>query len=74
MWSSVPLCLGWLLWRERNRRAFEDSEKSLVDLKLILLRALCDGWLLYQAIRALLFLILSILVILVNLFLVFLFF
>ncbi len=42
IWDAVPLCLMWLLWRERNRRPFEDSERSSVELKFIFLRALCD--------------------------------
>ena len=29
VWNLVPLCLMWSLWQERNRRIFEDLEKSL---------------------------------------------
>ena len=32
-WRVVPLCLFWCLWRERNFRAFEDIEDSLIFLK-----------------------------------------
>ena len=28
IWNLVPLCLMWCLWRERNRRTFEDLESS----------------------------------------------
>jgi hypothetical protein len=30
----------WLIWRERNCRAFEDSERHSMDLKLALLHTL----------------------------------
>ena len=42
IWRAVPLCLMWMLWRERNRTAFEDSEKSSLEPKMIFLRVLCD--------------------------------
>jgi hypothetical protein len=29
----VPSCLLWCLWRERNDRSFEDSERTTTDLK-----------------------------------------
>ena len=32
-WRVVPLCLLWCIWRERNIRAFEDIENSLIFLK-----------------------------------------
>ena len=32
----------WLIWRERNQRAFEDIERHSVDLKMILIRTLMD--------------------------------
>ena len=28
IWNLAPLCLMWCLWRERNRRTFEDMESS----------------------------------------------
>ena len=28
IWNLVPLCLMWCLWRERNRRTFEDLDSS----------------------------------------------
>ena len=28
IWNLAPLCLMWCLWRERNRRTFEDMERS----------------------------------------------
>ena len=44
VWNAIPSCLMWLLWRERNQQAFEDSERHTVELKLILLRTLME-WL-----------------------------
>jgi hypothetical protein len=31
--NLVSLCLMWTLWQERNRRIFEDLEKSLIHIK-----------------------------------------
>ena len=42
IWNAIPSCLMWLLWRERNQRAFEDSERHSAELKLILLRTLME--------------------------------
>ena len=44
IWSIVPHCLMWCLWRERNSRCFEDIERSIPDLKLLFFRTLLD-WL-----------------------------
>ena len=29
IWNLAPLCVMWSLWQERNRRIFEDKEKSV---------------------------------------------
>uniref|UniRef100_A0A2N9FS98 Reverse transcriptase zinc-binding domain-containing protein n=1 Tax=Fagus sylvatica TaxID=28930 RepID=A0A2N9FS98_FAGSY len=42
IWNAIPSCLMWLLWRERNQRAFEDSERHSAELKLTLLRTLME--------------------------------
>ena len=34
MWRAIPLCLMWLIWKEYDRRAFEDVERPLMELKL----------------------------------------
>ena len=44
IWIIVPHCLVWCLWRERNSRCFEDSERSIPDLKLFFFRIFLD-WL-----------------------------
>uniref|UniRef100_A0A2N9J169 Uncharacterized protein n=1 Tax=Fagus sylvatica TaxID=28930 RepID=A0A2N9J169_FAGSY len=43
VWKAIPSCLMWLLWRERNQRAFEDSERHSAELKLILFALLWNG-------------------------------
>lgn len=37
VWCAIPLCLLWMVWRERNRRAFEDLERHSTGLKLFLM-------------------------------------
>ena len=44
IWSIIPHCLMWCLWREWNCRCFEDFESSILDLKLLFFRTLRD-WL-----------------------------
>ena len=36
IWIVVSHCLTCCIWKERNSRCFEDSERSLPDLKLFL--------------------------------------
>ena len=31
-WNLVPLCLMWTIWRERNRRTFNDVFKTTLQL------------------------------------------
>ena len=37
-WKAIPLCLMWIIWRERNNRAFEGirTERRTLELKIIL--------------------------------------
>ena len=44
IWLTIPYCLHWRLWWERNSRYFEDNERSMPDLKLFFFRILLD-WL-----------------------------
>ena len=30
-WGVVPLCIMWVIWRERNQRVFEGIERPLVS-------------------------------------------
>jgi hypothetical protein len=32
IWDMVPLCLMWMIWKERNSRIFEDKEISVHQL------------------------------------------
>ena len=42
IWMVVPHCLLWCIWKERNNRCFEDSKRSLPDIKLLFFRSLLD--------------------------------
>lgn len=42
IWNLVPLCLMWLVWRERNCRTFEDMERSMAELEATFFRTLFD--------------------------------
>ena len=33
IWMMIPSCIWWTLWKERNRRCFEDSAVSLEILQ-----------------------------------------
>ena len=33
VWRATPLCLFWMVWKERNRIAFENQEFSIQRLK-----------------------------------------
>ncbi len=35
VWNMVPHYLVWCLWRERNTRHFEDTERTISELKLL---------------------------------------
>ena len=35
-------CLMWIVWTERNRHSFEDTEKSLVQLQALFQKTLFD--------------------------------
>ena len=42
IWNAIPSCLMWLIWRERNRRAFEDTERHSMELKMIFLHTIVE--------------------------------
>jgi hypothetical protein len=47
-WKMIPLCLMWCIWRERNARCFEDSERSFEEILHYFLSTLYTwtaGWL-----------------------------
>ena len=46
-WKVAPLCLFWSVWRERNRRAFENCECSYHSLKSYFLYLFWDWVRLY---------------------------
>ncbi len=42
IWRAVLHCVMWCLWRERNARTFEGSERNILDLKPLIFRTLFD--------------------------------
>ena len=42
LWRAAPLCLMWVIWKERNIIIFEDDFFSLDRLKSLFLRSLCS--------------------------------
>ena len=41
-WKAIPLCLMWIIWLEWNNWAFEVTERTAMELKMIGLRSLFD--------------------------------
>ena len=41
-WKAAPLCFFWSIWRERNRRAFENCECSNHSFKISFLYLFWD--------------------------------
>ena len=42
VWKMAPICLFWSIWGERNRRVFQEEEKSDTSLKNLFLRSLLE--------------------------------
>ena len=42
VWNMVPGCLMWLIWKERNARTFELTERLVDCVKSLLLRTLFE--------------------------------
>ena len=38
VWQITPLCLMWIIWRERNASCFEDQERSMEELKKLFIQ------------------------------------
>ena len=45
LFGSIPHCLMWCIWQERNNRCFEDFERTIADLKLFIFKTL-SNWML----------------------------
>ena len=41
-WKIIPVCLIWLIWRERNNRTFNCVELATMGLKNLFLRMLFE--------------------------------
>ena len=48
IWELIPHCILWVIWRERNARSFEDSSRTIQELKQFFLYSLFIG-LMHQA-------------------------
>jgi hypothetical protein len=42
VWRMVPHCVMWCLWREMNARHFENCEKTVPELKLLIFQTLYE--------------------------------
>ena len=42
IWNLIPGCIMWIVWLERNRRSFENKEKTLDELKVLSQRSLFE--------------------------------
>jgi hypothetical protein len=42
LWKSIPHCIFWCLWCERNSRCFEGKERHILELKWRLIHTLMD--------------------------------
>ena len=42
LWRAVPHCVLWCIWRERNSRCFEGKERSISELKSLLLHTFLE--------------------------------
>ena len=42
LWSMIPHCLTWVIWRERNTHTFEGDERWIHELKLFFLQTLLE--------------------------------
>lgn len=45
-WKTTPLCLFWIIWKERNKRAFDKNEKVdqvIKNLGKLNICYLCNG-------------------------------
>ena len=42
VWNLIPSCLMWTIWRERNKRTFENQETSMAKLIELFFNTLYD--------------------------------
>ncbi|KAJ9679351.1 hypothetical protein PVL29_021319 [Vitis rotundifolia] len=42
VWRMAPICLFWCIWGERNRRIFQEEERSDTSLRNLFLRSLLE--------------------------------
>lgn len=47
IWNAIPLCVRWIIWKERNCWTFEGIDQSMMAVKLVYLRTLCE-WMVFE--------------------------
>ena len=48
IWKMIPPYLMWCIWKERNDRIFEDSERTVVELKAFFFNTLYQWMVAYE--------------------------
>ena len=48
LWRAVPHCVLWCIWQERSSRCFEWKERSIPEIKSLLLHTLLDWSLVFN--------------------------
>jgi len=51
VWSMVPPCLMWRIWRGHNTQNFEDCERTVIGLKAIMFKSLYVWMIAYNSSR-----------------------
>ena len=41
-WRAAPICLLWIIWKERNMRAFDNIERNDQEIKSIFFVHFCE--------------------------------
>ena len=47
IWNAIPLCMRWIIWKERNCRTFEGIKQSMMAVKLLFICTLYE-WMVFE--------------------------